>query len=94
MDCGEIRISVHVPERFDERGFKATEIEVVIRDGEIIKEYSDDRPWPSYLVLGKVRDRSVHVVVARNPTDNVCVVITAYEPGGEERSPDLRTRKR
>ena len=44
MECATIRISVYALKRFDERGFEAVEIERVVRDGEIIREYEDDRP--------------------------------------------------
>lgn len=44
MECATIRISVHALKRFDERGSKAIDIERVVREGEIIREYEDDRP--------------------------------------------------
>jgi hypothetical protein len=41
MECATFRISVHALKRFDERGFKAVDIERVVREGEIIREYED-----------------------------------------------------
>ena len=94
MECATLRISVHALKRFDERGFKATEIEQVVREGEIIREYEDDHPWPGYLVRGRIGERVVHVVVARNSSDATCVVVTAYEPTAANWENDLRTPKR
>lgn len=94
MECATIRISVHALKRFDERGFKAVDIERVVREGEIIREYEDDRPWPSYLVRGRIGERVVHVVVARNSLDATCVAVTAYEPAAADWETELRTPKR
>ncbi len=93
MECATIMISVHALKRFDERGFKAVDIERVVREGEIIRDYKDDRPWPSYLVCGRIGERVVHVVVARNSSDATCVVVTAYEPTAANWEHDLRTPK-
>lgn len=94
MECATFRISVHALKRFDERGFKAVDIERVVREGEIIREYEDDRPWPSYLVCGRIGERVVHVVVAYNSSDATCVVVTAYEPTAANWENDLRIPKR
>ncbi len=94
MECATIRISVHALKRFDERGFKAIDIEGVVREGEIIRGYEDDRPWPGYLVRGRIGERVVHVVVARNSSDATCVIVTAYEPAAANWENDLRTPKR
>ncbi len=93
MECATLRISVHALKRFHERGFKAVDSERVVREGEIIGEYEDDRPWPSCLVSGRIGERVVHVVVARNSSDATCVVVTAYEPTAANWEHDLRTPK-
>jgi len=51
-----------------------------VLNGEIIKEYTDDKPYPSYLILSFVKQRPIHVVVAKNDVEEVCFVVTVYEP--------------
>lgn len=93
MDCAEVKISVHALKRFDDRGFLASDIQTAIRTAKIIEEYPDDTPWPSYLVLGKIGERYVHIVVARDEESKVCRVVTAYEPNDAVWGPDRMTRK-
>ena len=93
MDCAEVQISVHAFKRFDDRGFIASEIEEAIRTGRIIEKYPDDTPWPSCLVLGIIKERYVHIVVARDEESRVCRVVTAYEPNEVLWNPDRMTRK-
>ena len=60
---------------FDYQVFEA------ICNGEVITEYSDDRPYPSYLVYGKTDNkRPIHVLCAYNFDDDQVVVVTVYEP--------------
>jgi hypothetical protein len=65
----------------------------VVRAGEHIAEYPDDRPYPSSLILGYVGSRPVHVVVARDLKDDACYVVTAYVPHKSLWSDDFRTRR-
>ncbi|MBN1927813.1 MAG: DUF4258 domain-containing protein [Prolixibacteraceae bacterium] len=51
----------------------------IIKNGEIIKSYPDDKPYPSELILGYVGSRPLHVVVSIN-IEGCCFVITTYEP--------------
>ena len=49
--------------------------------GEIIKSYSDDKPYPSCLILGKTfSGEPVHSVWAYNKNTGWAVLITAYRP--------------
>ena len=63
-----------------ERGISPETIKHVIQNGNIIKEYPEDTPYPSRLILGYEEKRPVHVVSAYNPADDTEYVITAYEP--------------
>ncbi len=70
-----------------------SEIETVINLGEIIRQYPEDRPYPSVLIAGHtIENKPVHVVCAYNKTDKTTIVVTAYRP-----DPvlwlDLRTRR-
>lgn len=44
--------SGHVFRRMAERGFSPDTIKSVIKNGTVIKEYPDDTPYPSRLILG------------------------------------------
>ena len=43
---------------------RKSDVRHVLQTGEVIEEYPDDTPFPSYLILGFVGDRPFHVVVA------------------------------
>lgn len=75
------------------RGLGKDNIIDVLDTGACIADYPDDRPYPSSLILGFVGARPVHVVVARNPDDDACYVVTAYVPGRSLWSDDFRTRR-
>ena len=51
-----------------------------IEEGETVEEYPDDHPYPSRLLLAKVRGKALHVVVAREVPSETCYVVTAYLP--------------
>lgn len=61
-----------------ERYISVQEVELVIASGRIIREYPDDRPFPSRLVLGWPHGRALHVVHAINGDERI--VISTYEP--------------
>lgn len=49
--------------------------------GEIIENYTDDKPFPSCLVFGRTgEDRPIHVVCAYLKDDDAAIIITTYEP--------------
>ncbi len=87
-----IIMTAHVIKRCKERNIDSNSIINVIIHGEIIKQYEDDKPFPSSLLLGmSVNDRYLHVVVASD-TINLHI-ITAYYPNVDEWEPDFKTRK-
>ena len=93
MQCRRLSFSRHAVTRMFERGLSVSDVREVIAHGETIADYPDDRPYPSTLLLGFTNDRPVHVVVAQNPTDGACFVITAYEPDPAVWTDDFRRRR-
>lgn len=87
-----IIMTAHVIKRCRERNIDSDSIIYVIMNGEIIRQYEDDKPFPSCLLLGMpMKDRYLHVVVA---SDNINLhIITAYYPNEDEWEPDFKTRK-
>ena len=63
-----------------ERSIPPETIKQVIQNGSVVKEYPEDTPYPSRLILGYEGKRPIHVVSAYNPADDTEYVITAYEP--------------
>lgn len=89
---GSIKWSLHAIKRLRERGISMDDFKDCILNGEIIRQYPDDRPTPSCLVLGWVHHgTALHVVIG---CDGVFLyAITAYYPDLNEWEPDMKTRK-
>ena len=87
-----IVITKHARNRLHERDITVEDIKNAIRTGGIIKQYEDDLPFPSCLLLGESeRETAIHVVVS---TDNgYLYIITAYYPDEDEWRPDLKARR-
>jgi hypothetical protein len=93
MNCGIIRFSRHAMQRMFERGIDPENVREIVETGEIIETYPDDTPYPSALLFGRIGERPVHVVVARDPACGECYVVTAYEPEAALWGEDFRTRR-
>ena len=71
----------HAVQKLIERDISFAEIDEATRNLEIIREYTDDTPYPSCLVLGFTsRKRPLHIVYSVNQSKRVVYVITIYEP--------------
>ena len=62
------------------RSISVDEVVEVANNGGIIAEYVDDKPCPSYLLLGYVKERTLRVVVTKEDETAKCIVVTCYEP--------------
>lgn len=85
--------SGHVFSRMAEREFSPETIKSVIENGIVIKNYPDDTPYPSRLILGFDGKRPVHVVSAYNSENDTEYVITVYEPDIQKWSDDFTERR-
>lgn len=81
--------------QIDEFGsIKDQEVYEAIQDGVIIKEYPDDKPYPSILIFGKTNlERPLHIVCAYDSEENQTIVITVYQPDPEQWE-DYQRRKK
>lgn len=93
MECTEIVFSGHAIRRIFERGLGQDAILKAMQTGEVIAEYPDDSPHPSYLLLGFVAGKPVHVVVAWEVESGRCFVVTAYRPDPRLWSDNFRMRR-
>lgn len=88
----QIAITEHARRRLGERGILVDDVINCIKLGEIIKQYEDDKPFPSCLVLGMaVNNKYIHVVVSHD--GEYIYLITAYYPDVEQWEADFKTRK-
>lgn len=87
-----IAVTEHARIRLYERNISIDDIVNGINTGEIIKQYEDDKPLPSCLVLGfSVKTEYIHIVVSCDT--NFIYLITAYIPDPDMWENDFKTRK-
>jgi hypothetical protein len=94
VDCAETIFTGHALAQMFARSISPEEVLEVIAADERIADYPDDRPHPSCLLLGIVKDRALHVVVARHSGSGRCFVVTAYEPDPAKWETGFRIRRR
>ena len=88
----QLAITEHARQRLIERGITVSDIIQCIATGEIIKQYEDDKLFPSCLILGMAVNRAyIHVVVSHD--DEWVYLITAYYPNSDIWEPGFRTKK-
>ena len=91
---GHVLWKRHALERILERGLTRAIILNVLLNGELVEDYSDDRPFPGGLFLGWNEKQPLHVIVTLEVQENIVAVITAYEPTTDHFEPDFRTRRK
>ena len=90
----QIVYRIHATKRMFERDIDENEIYVVLTAGEIIEEYPDDFPFPSFLINGKTnKNRYLHIVVGIDEVGQKLYVITTYEPDSLIWAEDFSRRK-
>lgn len=62
------------------RNIVTADVLETIEAGEVIADYPTDKPYPSCLLLKFVKERPLHVVLAFDVADGICILVTAYEP--------------
>ena len=86
-------ITKHANNRLRERGITVDDIKSAIMMGEIIRQYEDDKPFPSCLVLGLSKiGRNIHVVASID--NDFLNIITAYYPDEKEWEVDFKSKRR
>jgi len=83
----------HAIERLFEREISDDDVEKCVIDGIVIEKYIDDKPYPSFLVLGYENNdlkKPLHVVYAKD--DENIIIITAYRPDKDKWVDDYKKR--
>ena len=94
MECKQIKFSSHAIRRMFEREINKNYVVATIREGEVVEEYPDDKPYPTYLLLSMKGQIPLHVVVGFDREDRTCYVITVYRPNPDIWMPDFRKRRK
>ncbi len=92
MTCSNFQYSNHAVMQMFKRNISADEVEGAISSGEVIKNYPNDKPYPSCLILYFVNNRPIHVVVSQDAESSTCFVVTAYQPTPNIWSVDFKTK--
>ena len=82
---------VHAVQRMFERHISQADVQAVVDSGEVIRDYPDDTPYPSRLILGWRGERPLHVVAADNHEAQETVIITVYQPDPAQWEPAFRS---
>lgn len=93
MRTGKLVFRVHAVQRMFQRRISVEDVRYVLDTGEIIRDYPDDKPFPSMLILGWRGAQPLHVVAAHDPYADETIVITVYEPDPEPWEPDYKRKK-
>ena len=87
-----IVVTEHARTKLQSRGISIYDVQKTIQEGEIIRQYEYDKPFPSCLILGlSMQGRTLHVVVSHD-TDFI-YLITAYYPSITIWENDFKTKK-
>ena len=73
-----IEFTHHARTQMYKRNIFATEVRQCLLNGEIIEEYRDDKPYPSFLICAKLDQKYLHVVCA--VAGEQLFIITTYYP--------------
>ena len=83
-----VLMTKHVQIRCEERRISIFDIRNCIMHGKIIRQYEDDKPYPSFLLLGiDIGEKFLHVVASYN--DGYAHIVTAYHPDSETWNEDF-----
>lgn len=93
IENGRIEWQKHALEQMLERRISRETVKEVLKSGEIIEDYPDDRPYPSGLFLGWIEGEPLHVVAAFDSLTGWGFIITAYKPEVEHFESDYKTRR-
>lgn len=93
MKFESIEFTGHAIQQMFSRKIAVDEVRDGVENGEIIKSYPDDRPYPSFLILHYINERPLHIVAAKEEARSKVHIITAYIPSLNIWKEDFRNRK-
>ena len=75
------------------RNISIEQVKHAIINGEEIRSYPDDKPYPSKLLLAFENELPLHVIIAQDFAENINIVITAYRPDSNIWIGNFKTRR-
>ena len=93
ISCKTYSFTRHAVLQMFERKISVNDVKSVVKKGEIIQSYPDDKPYPSFLILAHINKRPIHVVLAVDTNVENCTIVTAYEPSSKLWNHNFKTRK-
>lgn len=82
----------HALLRMAERGIRHQDVKATLAQGEVIRHYPDDTPYPSRLLLHWMEGQPLHVVAAP-AGDDTEIIITVYRPDPALWEPDFKRKR-
>jgi len=84
---------LHATKRMIQRDIQNYDVRYVLLNGNIIENYYDDLPLPSFLINGKTKkNRPLHIVAALDNDAKTIIIITVYEPDSNKWSQNFTKR--
>ena len=81
IEAKRVLLTSHAKAEAEEDGLEFDTIYYSVFEGEIIKDYPEDRPCPSCLVLGMTASgEPVHSVWGYDQGKQIAILITVYRP--------------
>ena len=85
IQTDRVIVSRHAREEAENDNLKLEQIFSSVLRGEIIKNYPEDRPYPSCLIYGETQQQEpIHSVWAYNQDNGWAVLITVYRPDPQQ----------
>jgi hypothetical protein len=95
IGAGKVLLTDHADEEAEADGISFDEVYFSVFHGEVIREYPEDKPYPSCLLYGDTFGGDpVHSVWAYNEKSGFAVIITVYRPDPALWELDWKTRRR
>ncbi|RUQ37835.1 MAG: DUF4258 domain-containing protein [Candidatus Competibacteraceae bacterium] len=82
----------HALLRMAERGISRQAVQATLEQGEVIRHYPEDTPYPSRLLLHWIDGQPLHVVAAP-ASDDTEIIITVYRPDPALWEPDFKRKR-
>ncbi|HVA88349.1 MAG TPA: DUF4258 domain-containing protein [Chloroflexota bacterium] len=93
MSTDRLVFRLHAIQRMFERQISVEDVRQVLSSGETIRDYPDDTPYPSRLMLGWRGTRPLHVVAATDAAGGETIIVTVYEPDPAQWEADFRRKQ-
>ena len=78
---GRVRVTDHADEEAQSEGLTLEQVFLSLLKGEVVDDYGQDRPYPSWLVLGKTaQQKPVHSVWGCHPKNGWAILLRCTVP--------------